>query len=164
MALPTDRTPHARGTRGEKWVVAQLLVMAFVAIAPLILPRTSVLPDRGAWRIAGIVLLAIGAMGGALAMARLGPNLTPYPRPRRRGVLVTAGPYAVVRHPIYTSVVTMAIGWALAWGSMPTLGGAAALLILFDLKSRREERWLVERFPAYLDYQRRVRKLIPFLY
>ena len=144
--------------------MAQLYVMAIVAIAPWILPRSAVLPDSGAWRIAGAVLLLAGAMGGARAVVRLGPNLTPYPRPRRRGVLITTGPYAVVRHPIYASVVAMAAGWALAWGSMPTLGGAAALVLLFDLKSRREERWLVERFPEYADYQRRVRKLVPFVY
>ena len=40
----------------------------------------------------------------------------------------------------------------------------AALFVLLDVKSRREERWLVEKFPEYPAYQRRVRKLIPFVY
>jgi protein-S-isoprenylcysteine O-methyltransferase Ste14 len=38
------------------------------------------------------------------------------------------------------------------------------IAIFFDIKSRKEERWLVERFPAYADYQGRVRKLIPWVY
>jgi protein-S-isoprenylcysteine O-methyltransferase Ste14 len=41
---------------------------------------------------------------------------------------------------------------------------AALLFLLFDAKARREERWLVEKFPSYAGYQRRVRKLVPFLY
>ena len=144
--------------------MAQLFLMAFIAIAPWILPRSAGLSDGGGWRVAGVVLLLIGGAGGALAALRLGTNLTPFPRPRPRGVLVTTGPYAVVRHPIYAAVMALAFGWALVWGSLPTLGGATALLLLFDLKSRREERWLVDRFPEYPGYQRRVRKLIPFIY
>jgi protein-S-isoprenylcysteine O-methyltransferase Ste14 len=38
------------------------------------------------------------------------------------------------------------------------------LLVFFDIKSRREEAWLLARFPAYRDYRRRVRKLMPFIY
>ena len=40
----------------------------------------------------------------------------------------------------------------------------AALFALLDIKSRQEERWLAQKFPDYVAYQRRVRKLIPFLY
>jgi protein-S-isoprenylcysteine O-methyltransferase Ste14 len=42
--------------------------------------------------------------------------------------------------------------------------GAAALFFFFDLKSRQEERWLAEAYAGYQDYQRRVRKLIPWIY
>ena len=45
-----------------------------------------------------------------------------------------------------------------------TLGWAALLFVLLDVKSRREERWLADRFPAYADYRRRTRRLIPWLY
>jgi len=38
------------------------------------------------------------------------------------------------------------------------------LLVFFHLKSRREERWLVERYPEYADYQKRVKKIIPFIW
>jgi len=39
-----------------------------------------------------------------------------------------------------------------------------ALFIFFDLKSRREERWLREAYPEYGDYQKRVKKLVPWVY
>jgi protein-S-isoprenylcysteine O-methyltransferase Ste14 len=44
-----------------------------------------------------------------------------------------------------------------------TLAYAALLSVLFDAKARREERWLVEKFPSHADYQRRVRTLVPFV-
>ncbi len=45
-----------------------------------------------------------------------------------------------------------------------TLGYVAVLFVFLDLKSRREARLLIERFPEYVDYRRRVRKLVPFVY
>ena len=42
--------------------------------------------------------------------------------------------------------------------------GGDALLVFFDVKARREEAWLVAAYPAYEDYRRRVRKLLPFIY
>ena len=41
---------------------------------------------------------------------------------------------------------------------------AAVVLVFFDIKSRREERWLMAKFPEYAGYRRRVRKHIPYLY
>ena len=58
----------------------------------------------------------------------------------------------------------MAIGWAIFVQGWLTLAYSAMLVLFFDVKSRREEAWLTQRFPDYLDYQRRVRKLIPFIY
>jgi protein-S-isoprenylcysteine O-methyltransferase Ste14 len=58
----------------------------------------------------------------------------------------------------------MAFGWALWLQGWLTCAYAALLFLLFDAKARLEERWLVEKFPSYADYQRRVRKLVPFVY
>ncbi|BEI40751.1 hypothetical protein PHIN9_06820 [Polynucleobacter sp. HIN9] len=44
------------------------------------------------------------------------------------------------------------------------LAVAVALLIFFDLKSRKEEEWLLEKFPNYQDYRQRTKKLIPLIY
>ena len=86
------------------------------------------------------------------------------PRPRAGAQLVTGGVYAVVRHPIYTGVVLGATGWGLLAASPGALACAAALFLLFDLKSRREEAWLTERFPGYAPYRARTRRLLPFVY
>jgi protein-S-isoprenylcysteine O-methyltransferase Ste14 len=112
---------------------------------------------------AGAALVLAGGCLFLAALLRLGPNLTPLPRPRERSSLVQTGPYRIVRHPIYAGGIALAYGWALLVNGWLTLVWATVMLVFLDIKSAREERWLVEKFPEYPDYQRRVRKLIPFI-
>lgn len=79
--------------------------------------------------------------------------------------IVTAGPYALVRHPIYTGLF-MALGaTALARGSAAALVGAVVVIIGIVIKAQLEERFLAEQLGggAYEDYRRRVPMLVPFL-
>jgi len=114
--------------------------------------------------VLGGLLLVAGAALAIRGAADLREGLTPFPRPRDGAPLVQRGAYRLVRHPIYSGIILGAIGWALLSGSLAALAGAVALLLLFDLKSRREEAWLAERHPGYEQYRRRVRKLIPGIY
>jgi protein-S-isoprenylcysteine O-methyltransferase Ste14 len=121
-------------------------------------------PFPQAWPVVGGVVM-VG--GGALLVAgliRLGRGLTPLPYPRDGADLIQTGPFALVRHPMYSGGIGLGVGWALYVRSWLTLGYVVALFVFLDAKSRREERWLAEKFSAYAAYQRRVRKLIPFLY
>jgi protein-S-isoprenylcysteine O-methyltransferase Ste14 len=144
-----------------------------LAIAPwLPIGRLPLPPGEAAWPTAlvwtarglgGVLLL----MGGLLALAgllRLGPNLSVLPHPVDNAELVRSGAYGLVRHPIYSGILLGALGWALLWGSWLALGLALVGVVFFDLKSRREERALVARFPDYAAYQRQVKKLFPFIY
>ena len=112
----------------------------------------------------GIVLLVAGGLVSAAAALHLGPHLTPLPHPKDSCELIDSGLYAWVRHPIYCGIILAAFGWALYVQGGLTLLWAALLGVFFDIKSRREEAWLAARFPAYADYRRRVKKLIPFVY
>jgi protein-S-isoprenylcysteine O-methyltransferase Ste14 len=112
----------------------------------------------------GLALVAIGGLIAAAAALKLGPNLTPLPHPKDDSTLVDSGLYGLVRHPIYCGLILAAFGWALYVQGWLTLAWAVVLLVFFDIKSRREEAWLLARFPAYADYRRRVCKLIPFIY
>ena len=114
--------------------------------------------------IAGVVLILVGgfvALAGALSLGR---NLTPFPKPAEQAQLVEHGIYAVIRHPLYTSVISVSIGWALVWQSWPALLVAVTLIPFFHAKARYEECWLRQKFPGYADYERRVRRFIPWLY
>jgi protein-S-isoprenylcysteine O-methyltransferase Ste14 len=158
--------PWWKGARGEWLVVAQLALMALVFFGPRTLAGRPgwAFPFPGACRIAGGVLMITGGTLLFTALVRLGRGLTPLPYPREDAALVDTGPYALVRHPMYGGGLVLALGWALFVQGWLTLGYVAALFVFADFKSRREEKWLREKYPAYGEYQRRVRKLIPFVY
>jgi protein-S-isoprenylcysteine O-methyltransferase Ste14 len=151
------------GPRGEGWVAIQVALFAGVGAAGLLGPAWS-----DPWRTAGIVggagLIALGAVGGVLGVVGLRENLTAVPRPVEGGRLIESGVYGLVRHPIYTGIVTAALGWGLAMASPAAILAAVLLGCFFDLKTRREEAWLLAAYPAYAAYRARVRKLVPFLY
>jgi len=160
------RSPWWRGARGEWFVVVQVVLIALVFLGPRAPAGRAArpFPFARACPVAGGALMVAG--GGLLAagVVRLGRGLTPLPYPKEGGVLVRSGAYALVRHPMYSGGLLLALGWALWVQGWLTLGYVAVLFAFLDVKSRREERWLVERFPEYAAYRRRVRKLVPFVY
>lgn len=165
MSRTADRLPWWKGARGEWYVVIQIALFILVAFGPRHLPGLD-WPQAVATVTTGVGV-ALMIAGGALlaaALAKLGRNLTPLPYPKDDGTLVQTGAYRVVRHPMYSSAVALAVGWACYAQGALTLVYALLLFVLFDVKSRREERWLTVKYAAYADYQRRVRRLIPFVY
>lgn len=160
------RPPWWHGTRGEWYVVAQVGVFALVVLGPRTWPGLPSWPALAArlGTLAGTALLVLGSLLALAGMVRLGRNLTALPHPKDDADMVETGPYRVVRHPIYSGAILAALGWGFWVHGWLTIGYALLLFVFFDLKSRREERWLAERFPGYALYQERVRKLIPFLY
>lgn len=156
------------GRRGEGWVVLQFLLFLIIIFAPASdrssLPFLRAGAEAGALRVIGVLLMAGGGLFGVAAVLGLGRNLTAFPRPVEGGTLVTSGAYAIVRHPIYAGLILAAFGWALWNTSLVGLGLAGLLFLFFDLKSRQEERWLVQAYPEYRAYQQRVKKLIPWVY
>lgn len=147
--------------RGGWWVVAQnALTLAALLLA---------LVFRGQWHypaltLAGTVLLSAAGGFGIAGVCALGRNLTPYPKPLENSRLVQRGIYALVRHPLYSSLIFLSTGWALVRSSGAGLAAALALAILLDAKARREERWLREKYPDYAAYSCRVRRLLPWIY
>lgn len=145
--------------RGGVWVLMQSVLLAAVILLATFFRGGGFHP---AAVIAGAALLIIAAgvaLAGSLALGR---NLTPFPKPGGQAQLVRHGIYAVIRHPLYTSVMAGAIGWALLWQSWAALVAAAFLTPFFLAKARREERWLRETFPEYADYERQVRGFVPW--
>jgi len=145
--------------RGGGWVLAQSAMLGGIILLPVFF-RGATFPTMMV--IPGAALLLIGmavSLAGAMALGR---NLTPFPKPAAQARLVRHGIYAKIRHPLYTSVILGAIGWALIWESWPALTVAAALIPFFHAKTRHEERWLREKFPEYADYERRVPRFIPW--
>lgn len=159
-------SPSWRGHRGEWYVVAQMCLFALVAVGP----RTwhgwpnRPFPSDVLVAVIGWVLLASGGVLIVCGVAKLGSRICAVPYPPAGAVLQKTGVFCLVRHPMSCGGILAAFGWALLSQGWLTFVYALLLFVVFDLKSRREEAWLVESFAEHPDYQKRVRKLIPFVY
>jgi len=79
--------------------------------------------------------------------------------------VVSTGPYAIVRHPMYASALLYLVGTPLALASYWGLIGVAVMLPFLVWRLFDEERMLVANLPGYVEYQRKVRhRLIPFVW
>lgn len=109
--------------------------------------------------LAGAVLIGSGIAGLRAARA-----LTAVPRPREDAELVERGAFRFVRHPIYGGLILGAVGLAIITPWFGTFASVALLAVVLDLKRRREEVWLGERYSGYAAYRVRTKALLPFLY
>ena len=151
-----------RNARGEWFVLAQTALMLAVLVAPKLHGRKVF--RSGISGATGGLLCMVGLGFAVLGSIALGRNLSPFPKPKEKGTLVESGIFSVVRHPIYSGLSLVAAGWSLIWNSIAALVATLLLLSFFDIKARREESWLEEKFPGYSAYKSRVKKLIPFVY
>ncbi len=156
-----------RGERGEYWVLGQILLFIGFILLPVYpvvsLDQLSPLEKYMSWGLTGVFVL-IAAFLLIRGGIELGANLTPFPHPKDDGKLVTTGVYGVVRHPIYSGVVFLAIAYSCWQSSLTHAIGTVILLLFFDIKARKEESWLKNKFSDYNSYQSKVKKLIPWLY
>jgi len=157
------------GPRGEGWTLLQVAFMVAIPVAAWWAAREAPnpkVPYAGELRAAGTVLL----LGGLLllfassALLRRSEAFTALPRPISTGRLVESGPYRLIRHPIYAGLIAASLGIGLIRLS-PLIGMlAAGLALVLDLKRRREEAWLLGRYPEYAAYRTRTKAFIPRVY
>jgi protein-S-isoprenylcysteine O-methyltransferase Ste14 len=149
------------GPRGEGWLIGQIVFIVAIASAP---GDVWAEPARTVGQWSGALLAFGGAVLAARAVFDLGPNLTPFPRPRQTGVLVDHGIYRVLRNPVYAGLVLITVGWSLIHGSAIGLVLSIVFAGFLDLKARREEELLAAAFPDYEAYRRRTKRFVPGLY
>ena len=164
--MTTFRPPWWKGARGEWYVATQVVLFVLVAFGPKSIsgwPAWSFL-HTPIPTMAGSFMLAAGFLLIIAGIWKLGENIAAVPYPKESAVLIESGPYRIVRHPMYSGAILMAFGWAFLIQGGLTFIYAGMLFVFFDLKARREELWLRDRFSDYGEYQKRVNKLIPFVY
>jgi protein-S-isoprenylcysteine O-methyltransferase Ste14 len=154
---------NSKQSRGELYVVVQAILLIALFFGPKDIFGLPTMLNQTLWWI-GQILFYSGIVIAIWASILLGPNLTPLPKPKPSGELIQSGLYRFVRHPIYFGVILVCFGWAGIEQTLYTLVLAIILLIFFDLKSRQEERWLIQKFSEYAEYKITAKKLIPFIY
>lgn len=165
---PTNSgTSPGLGRRGELLVAVQFALMIGFAVLPVWqagLPA-EFLAATAPWRTgAGLLFGLIAVVLAGLGSHHLRDYLTPLPYPVDHSQLVQQGVYAIVRHPLYASLMNLGIAWTLYNASLSHLLAMVPVFLFFDYKARKEERWLTERHPEYAGYARRVRKFVPWVY
>ena len=111
------------------------------------------------------MFFVFGLVGLIVSYRALGKNHSPWTQPIVGGHLVTTGPYALVRHPVYACYVLVGLGLELSVGSLMGVGLVVATFIYYDLRTREEEKWLWAAYADFDSYRRQVRgRLIPGLY
>lgn len=156
-----------QGKRGEYLVLLQAILIIGFLLLPVYRPSSWPIntPLLFYLRWGFLIGLEVAALLFIIkGLQDLGDNLTPLPYPKDNGQLVRSGVYSLVRHPLYSSLVFAGLGWAIFQLSLSHLIATVILLIFLDIKARREETWLTQKYPEYTDYQQRVKKLIPGLY
>ncbi len=146
--------------------------LPILAGAVLFTPWTAeVLGEKALWQFgnAGIYVLAAVTLAGIsftwwarIHLGRFWSNAITHKEGHH---VVDTGPYGIVRHPIYTGLITGMLATGIAVGTVTAILGA--LLISFGMwqKARMEERFLTEELgaDAYGSYCRRVPMIIPFM-
>jgi protein-S-isoprenylcysteine O-methyltransferase Ste14 len=164
MAFNTKRTIQRRGFTVR--VVFLVLVVSFLfrshsnanEIHDLLWTATPTL----AWL--GVAFMVVGASFGVWARFTIGTNWSGAVTLKEDHELIQRGPYALVRHPIYTALFTMLLGSAMAYGQYETAVIFVVAVVVFTIKMRAEERLMTEAFPdEYPEYRRRVKAIIPFI-
>jgi protein-S-isoprenylcysteine O-methyltransferase Ste14 len=112
----------------------------------------------------GVAVTAAGLLFAVWARGHIGRNWSSSVTIKEGHELVQTGPYGLVRHPIYTGILTGFVGTAIAVDQVRGWVAAALVLVSFWMKLTLEERWMREVFGArYDEYSRRVKALVPFV-
>ncbi|MFI4980033.1 MAG: methyltransferase family protein [Nevskiales bacterium] len=116
----------------------------------------------GAWIC--VVLAALGFAFCWWARIHLGRLWSGMVTRKADHKVIDTGPYALVRHPIYTGILLAVFATMAAKGTVLGIAGTLLIVIGIWMKARLEERWLSQELGAgaYEEYRRRVPMLLPF--
>ena len=145
-------------------------IITFLGVVMLFAPPVSDGTQLALWSVglaSAWVLVALAAMGFGFcwwARIHLGKLWSGWVTRKEGHHIVDTGPYAIVRHPIYTGLILSALATAALKGTAQALFGAFLMILGFWIKARLEERFLRQELggESYDAYRRRVPMLFPF--
>ncbi len=165
LARRVKAGPLAEQQETQK-IIQGIASLAFVAIFVV-----SALDHRSGWSrvpaalvVAGELVVALGLLLVFLVF-RVNTFTSAVIEVSREQQLVSTGPYAVIRHPMYTGGLVMLVGVPIALGSWWGLIAVPALAAVIVWRLIEEEKLLATSLPGYAEYCCRVKhRLVPFVW
>jgi protein-S-isoprenylcysteine O-methyltransferase Ste14 len=167
-ALTVKRTERTQSSSSRAQHLALEVAAFFLVFGRIQWPawlEWCFVPEQSmAVRWIGLALTATGIGFAIAARLWIGGNWSGRVTIKEQHQLIQNGPYALVRHPIYSGFLLALLGTAIVHGELRGLLGFALAALGWVLKLRTEEAFLAQQFgDAYSDYKRRVKALVPFV-
>ena len=144
-----------------------LIVIALLSIPRIPLPWLyRQLWPSGIWSFGiGAIVTVGGLLFAVWARHYLGSNWSSAVTIKQGHELITTGPYALVRHPIYTGILTGFLGTAIALSQVRGVIGFVLIFFVLWAKLRIEEEWMRSQFgETYATYADQTAMLVPYLF
>jgi len=107
------------------------------------------------------IFIMLGILIILISILQLNTNISPFPSPRSKTILIKSGMFKYMRHPIYSGIIMCSISYAIYSGSIYKLIIAVILYFLFYFKSIYEERKLCQQFLNYENYKKVTGRFFP---
>lgn len=154
----------ARGHWTQRFGLLFLIIVAFLLPHLSIFRFVNFAPVSLTLNLVGIIILAIGTWFFIWSREVLGKNWSQIVSAKKDHELIIAGPYAIVRNPMYTGGLVMVIGSAIVAGG-PFVFLFVLLVVLFVWRINAEDKLMEQQFPQqYPEYKKRTKALIPFIW
>lgn len=166
IASITKKAARKTQPAGERLAHVLYMTFAFILLwredPRFGLLNRAILPDRRPIAQLGAAITVAGVAFAIWARWHIGRNWSAEVTIKKDHTLIRTGPYAHIRHPIYTGILLAALGTALAVEQYRGLVSLILLAIGFALKAKREEKFLSQEFgPAFDDHKRHTGFFLP---
>jgi protein-S-isoprenylcysteine O-methyltransferase Ste14 len=156
-------------TKTSRYVYLFFLLTSFIILyfrfAAVGILGYQIIPVNRFTGLAGAGICVAGVAFAIWARKFLGDNWSAEVTLKQGHKLIQSGPYQFVRHPIYTGFEIAFLGTVITIGQLKGFVGLGILFTNHFYKTMMEEKILREQFrEQYLDYAKRVRRLIPFIF
>jgi protein-S-isoprenylcysteine O-methyltransferase Ste14 len=160
------KRPAKKESAGQRFTHVALITLGFFLLYGDVFGFGALhrrfLPDESRIAWAGAALTLLGVLFAIWARFTIGKEWSAEVQIKEGHQLIRTGPYAHIRHPIYTGMLLALCGTAIAIGEYRAILGVALFLIGFIRKAKKEERFLALEFgPAFDEHRRRTGFFLP---
>ncbi len=160
----TERRESVSSRLARLVLIGCAVALLWLPSVPLPLLNERFLPLSALCFWCGSVVTAGGLLFSVWARHHLGKNWSQAVTVKEGHELITSGPYALVRHPIYTGLLLAFVGSAVARGEWRGLLASALVFGALWRKLRLEEKWMRVQFgEPYEAYSQQVAALVPYI-